>query len=403
MNELSDQQLLHDYVTRHSDAAFAELVRRHVDLVYSAALRMVCEAHSAQDVTQGVFVALAQEASRLSNHPTLSGWLHCTARNLAAKTVRGDVRRRAREQEAAAMNELLNNEPAAAWEDIAPHLDAAMGELSETDRDALLLRYFENKSLREVGVALGMTDDTARKRVNRAVERLRQFLEERSVAVEASGLVGILSTNAIQAAPIGMAATISTAALGGAATLAAAAATKPVVLSPLIKALFLMTKSKIAIAAGTLILLTLFVANSLWTHRGKPPADASWPVGETRFKEDWKDRGGATPGATLETVLWAMTQDQPGKYFEAYYNNPELQVPGLNPVEFREKLSLPMAPVVSVTLESVQARRQPNEFELKLRVNRSDGQVIRQSTYVRKSESRWNCIGGSGPNGSIRF
>ncbi len=138
------------YAGRRSETAFAELVRRHVDFVYSAALRMVRDAHLAEDVTQGVFVALAQNARQLADRPVLSGWLHRTAQNLAANAVRSDVRRRAREQEAAAMNELLAAESDANWEDIAPHLDAALGELSEADRDALLLRYFERKSAREM-------------------------------------------------------------------------------------------------------------------------------------------------------------------------------------------------------------------------------------------------------------
>src|SRR5947207_11555979 len=137
MNSQTDQQLLRDYTGCRSEAAFAELVRRHVDFVYSAALRMVRDAHMAEDVTQGVFVALARNARQLADRPVLSGWLHRTTQNLAANAVRTDVRRRAREQEAAAMNELFATEPDAVWEQIGPHLDAALGELSEADRDGL--------------------------------------------------------------------------------------------------------------------------------------------------------------------------------------------------------------------------------------------------------------------------
>src|SRR5213083_2977278 len=125
MNNLTDQQLLRDYTGSRSEAAFAELVRRHVDLVYSAALRMVRDIHLAEDVAQGVFAALAQSAPQLRDRPVLSGWLHRTTQNLAANIVRSDVRRRAREQEAAAMNEL--HDPDAVWEQVAPHLDAALG------------------------------------------------------------------------------------------------------------------------------------------------------------------------------------------------------------------------------------------------------------------------------------
>src|SRR5262249_40028960 len=150
MDSLPDQQLLRDYAWRHSEAAFAELVRRHVDFVYSAAVRMVRDTHLAEDVTQNTFMALAKDARRLADRPVLSGWLHRTAQNLAAKTVRSEIRRRAREQEAALMTESPCTEPEAVWDQIAPHLDTALGELSEPDRDALLLRYFQRQSAREM-------------------------------------------------------------------------------------------------------------------------------------------------------------------------------------------------------------------------------------------------------------
>ena len=219
MNRPTDQQLLRDYASRRSDAAFAELVRRHIDLVYSAARRMVCDAHLAQDVTQGAFVALAHNARRLAGHPVLSGWLHRTAQNLAANAVRSEVRRRAREQEAAAMNQLLAAETDASWEVIAPHLDAALGELNETERDAVLLRYFERKSARDMAEILGTTEDTAQKRVSRAVERLRELFSRRNVTIGAGGLVALISANAVQSAPTGLAATISSAVKLTAATL----------------------------------------------------------------------------------------------------------------------------------------------------------------------------------------
>src|SRR5579885_2748022 len=154
MDSQTDQQLLRTYAGQRVEAAFAELVRRHVDLVYSAALRMVRDAHLAEDVTQAVFVALAQNAARLTDRAVLSGWLHRTAQNLAANAVRSDVRRRAREQEAALMHELSSTISDAPWEQIAPELDAALGALSEPDRDALALRFFERKSAQEMAKVL---------------------------------------------------------------------------------------------------------------------------------------------------------------------------------------------------------------------------------------------------------
>jgi len=213
VNSLSDQQLLRNYAERRSEEAFAELVRRYVDLIYSAALRMVRDTHLAEDVTQSVFVIFARNARQLMDLTVFSGWLHRTAQNIAAQSVRSDVRRRAREQEAAAMNQLLATESETLWEQIAPHLDAALGELAEPDRDALLLRYFERKSAREMARALGTTEEAAQKRVSRAVERLRDFLAKRGVSVGPGGLVLAITANAVQAAPIGMAAAISTTAV----------------------------------------------------------------------------------------------------------------------------------------------------------------------------------------------
>jgi len=249
VNDQTDQQLLRAYAERQSEAAFAAIVQRYVDLVYSAAFRMICDAHAAKDVTQGVFVALAQNARQLTDRPALAGWLHGTARNLAAKAVRSEVRRRAREQEAVVMNELLSTNPDASWEHIAPYLDDALGELSEPDRDAVLLRYFKNHDLRTVGATLGISDDAAQKRVSRAVERLREFFAKRGVTVGASGLAVFISANAVQAAPVGLALTISTAAALTGTTLATTATittTKAIAMTALQKTLVTATMAVLA-------------------------------------------------------------------------------------------------------------------------------------------------------------
>jgi len=250
VNDLTDQELLRDFVAYKSEAAFAELVRRHVDHVYSAALRMVCDVHLAQDVTQGVFIALAKSASQLTDRPILSGWLHRTAQNIAANTVRSEVRRHTREQEAAAMNELLGNEPDTTWEMISPRLDAALGELDEPDRDALTLRYFERKSSREMAAILGTSEDAAKKRVSRAVERLRESFSKRRVAVAAGGLAALISANAVQSAPAGLAATISSVVLTGTAvqTSTILTATKTIAMTTIQKSIII---ASLASVAGT--------------------------------------------------------------------------------------------------------------------------------------------------------
>lgn len=217
MQTLTDPQLLRAYAEDHSEAAFGELVRRHVDLTYSVALRIVRDTHLAEDVTQAVFVALAQNAATLSDHPVLSGWLHRAARNVASQMVRSEVRRRAREQEAVSMNEPTSGTDAP-WEEVEPHLDSVLSELEPSDRDAVLLRYFERKTAREMAELLGIGAEAAQKRVSRAVEQLRVLFARRGVAVSAGGLAILMTSHAVQASPPGLAAAVS-----GAATLTTAA------------------------------------------------------------------------------------------------------------------------------------------------------------------------------------
>ncbi|HEX3800859.1 MAG TPA: sigma-70 family RNA polymerase sigma factor [Verrucomicrobiae bacterium] len=256
MNEQTDQELLREYAERKTESAFAELVRRHVDFVYSAALRMVRDEQLAEDVTQSVLVACAKNARQLAGHPVLSGWLHRTAQNLAANTVRTEVRRRNREQEALAMNELMADETSASWENISPLLDDALGELNDPDRDALWLHFFQRKSAREMAQALGISDAAAQKRVSRAMERLREIFVKRGVAVGAGSLATVLAANGVQAAPIGLAATI-TASLAATTAVTSATATT-------IKTIAMTTLQKISITAALAVTVG---AGVYQTHR----------------------------------------------------------------------------------------------------------------------------------------
>jgi RNA polymerase sigma factor (sigma-70 family) len=279
VNDQTDAQLLRAYAEHGSEASFRELVHRHLDLVHSAAVRMVHDPHLAQDVSQGVFVVLAKNAARLTDRPVLAGWLHRTAKNIAAQTVRTSVRRQRREQEAAAMNELLSG-PDASWEDIAPNLDAALDGLSESDRDAILLRYFERKSAGEMAAALGISDEAAQKRVSRAVEKLRDFLSNRGLRVGASGLVIVISANAVQAAPAGLAVVIASTALSStvAATTGVIAVAKSATLTTLEKTLIAAT---VAGLGGLVLTATLMLTEKPrgGTTSGSPtPAVA--PVAE---------------------------------------------------------------------------------------------------------------------------
>src|SRR6266851_5113510 len=179
-----DAQLLRRYAVAGSESAFGELVSRYIDLVYSAALGQVGgDAHLAQDVAQTVFADLARKARTVSRHGVLTGWLFQATRYAASKVVRTERRRATLEKEAVAMQELSSE---ANWDDFSPLLDEAMSRLGAKDRDAVLLRYFERKELRVVGDALGTSEAAARKRVSRALERLRRYLTARGVSLSAA-------------------------------------------------------------------------------------------------------------------------------------------------------------------------------------------------------------------------
>lgn len=215
MNMTPDNELLAHYAKTGSEDAFAELVRRYVNLIYSAALRQVGgDAHLAQDVAQTVFADLARKAGSLSRRQTLSGWLYTSAYFAAAKIARTEHRRRDREEKF--MREPIHENTADPdWEKLRPVLDAAMHELKEPDREAILLRFFENHPFAEIGAKLNLNENAARMRVDRALEKLRSVLARRGITT-GTALAFVISANAIQSAPAHLAATLATASLAGA-------------------------------------------------------------------------------------------------------------------------------------------------------------------------------------------
>ena len=210
--EGEDVELLREYVAKQSEPAFRALVERHVDMVYATALRQVGDAHLAEEATQAVFIALAKKARGLAPSTVLAGWLFRAAQFAGAKVQRAELRRKHWEQQAAQM-EPNTSDGAAAWEQMAPQLNEALNELNEPDRDALILRFFESRSMAQVGSALGTTEGAAKMRVARALEQLRGIFQARGIVLPLALLTAALSTPAAQTAPTGLAATITTSAL----------------------------------------------------------------------------------------------------------------------------------------------------------------------------------------------
>jgi len=216
----SDWELLREYAATGSEAAFSVLVHRHLDFVYSVAFRYCSDPGMAEEVANNVFSILARKASTLKKGTVLLGWLFKTARFAAANARGFQKRRRQWEEQAARMDESLfqgrstgtEDEVAKAWEIVAEHLDTALAELHEADRNAILLRFYENKSLREIGVEFGISEEAARKRTSRALEKLRNAMAGCGVVCPVATLGLALSTYSAQSAPVGMAATVAQAA-----------------------------------------------------------------------------------------------------------------------------------------------------------------------------------------------
>lgn len=215
----TDSELLQDYLDERSEAAFAQLVERHLNLVYFAALRQLGgDVHGARDVAQGVFTDLARKASRLRDRTSLSGWLHTSTRFAAAKVRRAAARRRQWEGEAEFMQtQQTAAETHAVWEQLHPIVDDAVEALRARDREAVLLRFFEDRSFTEIGQVLHVSEDAARMRVDRALEKLRSILARRGVSSSCAALMAVFSAQAGAAVPRGLSDSIATSAAAGAA------------------------------------------------------------------------------------------------------------------------------------------------------------------------------------------
>jgi RNA polymerase sigma factor (sigma-70 family) len=219
-----DYELLRQYVERGNEQAFASLVARHTDMVYSAAVRQVGRGGMADEVTQAVFILLLRKADRLPPGTVIGAWLFKATRYTSMNALRAQARRRRHEQEAANMAQSRQT-PDVGWAKIAPLLDEAIARLNATDRTAVVLRYLERRSLADVGAALGVSENAAHMRVQRATEKMRQFFQRRGMAMSASVLGMAILASARHAAPAKVAESVSVAALYGVHMNAAHAAT----------------------------------------------------------------------------------------------------------------------------------------------------------------------------------
>jgi uncharacterized protein (TIGR03435 family) len=267
MQELDDHALLSEYVAYDSEEAFAALVARHINKVYSVALRHTGNPAAAEEISQAVFVILARKSRRLGKNVNLSGWLYQTARLTTVTFVRGQIRRARREREAFMQTNLNQNE-SEVWKLIAPLLDEAMAALNQTDRNAVMLRFFDGKSMREVAAALGANENTARQRVGRAVEKMQNFFFKRGISSTTAIITAAISANSVQAAPVLLANTITAVAM----TKGVAAGDSTLTLIKGALKFMAWTKVKTAIVGGVMLLCaagTITVATTALVNRSR--------------------------------------------------------------------------------------------------------------------------------------
>jgi len=267
MTDVPDDRLLEQFARDSTEEAFAALVQRHLGLVHSVALRHTANPQHAEDITQAVFVILARKAGALDRKTVLPGWLYHTARLTAANLQRAEARRVRREQEAFMQSQI--EEPATdnLWRELSPQLDEAMAGLGTAERDALVLRYFQNKSIAEVGKSLGLEENTAQKRVSRALEHLRKFFTKRGVSATTAIIAGAISANSVQAAPVGLAKSVTLVAM----TKGVAASGSTLTLIKGALKIMAWTKAKTPVVVGASMLLaagtTTIAVKEIQAHR----------------------------------------------------------------------------------------------------------------------------------------
>ncbi|MDB6028907.1 MAG: polymerase, sigma-24 subunit, subfamily [Verrucomicrobiales bacterium] len=314
MQEMDDIVLLQEYVERDSHEAFATIVARHVNKVYSVALRQTRKRHQAEEITHAVFVILAQKAHRLSRQVVLSGWLYQTARLTAVTFIRSEIRRARREEEAYMQN-ISDETDSEAWSQIAPLLDAAMDGLNEADRHAVVLRFFDGKSMKEVGAALGANESAAKMRVNRAVEKLRLFFTRHGVVLSAAVLMMAISANSVQAAPtmLAQATTVMATAKGGAISTSTAT-----LINGALKVMA-WTKAKTVMAVGIAVILVSGTTGVVLSKTSKPGVFAKQKSASVSKQQTVVDR--ATPKGTMLVIADAMETGDATTYIESFVFN----------------------------------------------------------------------------------
>src|SRR6266566_751197 len=303
---MTDWELIRAYVEQRSEDAFTQLVQRYVNLVYSSAVRQVQSADLAQDVTQAVFLLLARKGGEFRPGTVLAGWLFRTTRFIAARAMRADQRRKRREEESANMTTPTpqTDSDALQWDQIAPLLDQAIATLPEMDRQAVLLRFLARKPFREVGQVLGLEEQATKKRVSRALEKLRVFFRKKGVMLNTAALTAGFADRAAQAAPASLVPQIAAALHAGASSVSTAAA----LVEAAQRSVFF-AKSRVALGWG--LVVVIFVGLSVWlvprmTRDRSVPTNRAESVAEPQPANRQRVNALA-PRVARQTTLFSLT------------------------------------------------------------------------------------------------
>lgn len=395
-----DLSLLHEYARTNSEEAFATLVSRHVNLVYSVALRSVRDPHLAGEITQAVFIILARKADSLGDKTILPGWLCRTARYASANALTIQRRRQHREQEAFMQSQL--NEPSSdlsrrseaeaeeTWNQISPLLDGALEKLGQKDHDALVLRFFENKTFAEVGATLGASEDAAKMRVNRAMEKLRKFFTKRGVSSTTAIIAGMISANSVQAAPVALAKYVTTVAIAKGA--AASGSTLTLIKGAL--KIMAWTKAKTTVVISVSVLLTAGIITTVLVEKHIAAKQYTLAL------EPWSDAGAATPKAALQSLAWALTNDKFDRAQELMqWDEKGLAYAGDAKMQQQLTLMSVLAPalkdIASFRILSVEPTKQPNELIVKIEKAFKNKNIrpFAVTAKLRRVGNQWLAVG----------
>lgn len=291
-----DMTLLRAFAEQGDEQAFATIVSQYIDLVYSVARLQVRDVHLAEEVTQVVFIILARKAATLPPETPLSGWLCRTARNAAANALTVQRRRQQRELHYMESATTESQAESKSWSQVEPFLAAAMAGLGRKEHDALILRFFEGRSFRDVSLAMGTTEAASKMRVQRALEKMRKFFSRHGVVLSATALAGVLCGNAVQAAPVGLAASVTVAAAKGTGVTLST-------LTLIKTTLKVMAYTKLkTLAVGTALTLTFISTCAILVHVVQARAEeAKAATGQPAPSF----AGFSTPEAALKSFIWS--------------------------------------------------------------------------------------------------